>query len=78
MSNGKEIIDPPISQMLQEEEVTQASFGIFQRVFQAQFRAGKERNKMDSHRAKAAEACMASNVTACLQATKGLATDVGG
>jgi hypothetical protein len=77
MSNGKEIIDPAISQMLQEE-VTQASFGILQRVFQAQFRTGKERNKMDSHRAKAAEACMASNVAACLQATKGLAPDVGG
>jgi hypothetical protein len=65
MSNGKEIIDPAIPQMFQEE-VTQASFGIFQRVFQAQFRTGKERNKMGSHRAKATEACMASNVTACL------------
>jgi hypothetical protein len=77
MPNGKKIIDPPISQMLQEE-VTQASFGIFQRVFPAQFRAGKERNKMDSHRAKATQACMASNVTACIQATKGLVPDVGG
>jgi hypothetical protein len=77
MSNGEEIIDPPIPQMF-EEEVTQASFGILQRVFQAQFRTGKERNKMDSYCAKAAEACVASNVTACLQATKGLVPHVGG
>jgi hypothetical protein len=77
MSNGKEIIDPPIPQMF-EEEVTQASFGIFQRVFQAQFRTGRERNEMGSHCTKAAEACVASNVTACLQATKGFVPHVGG